>query len=110
MFYWNLLYYEIAKKQDLNIVESFNPCFIGTYSITFPDVHENIPLRRCFNPCFIGTYSITDIARVRLVQSSGVLILVLLELTLLPYVFLYLLLDFIFVLILVLLELTLLHD
>ena len=38
---------------------SFNPCFIGTYSFTafFALLHNQPPSR--FNPCFIGTYSFT---------------------------------------------------
>ena len=37
-----------------------------------------------FNPCFIGTYSITHIDLLLSIQLRNVLILVLLELTLLP--------------------------
>ena len=61
----------------------FNPCFIGTYSITLHGINLILMLDlvlilvlleltllqiiieclfcfiRCFNPCFIGTYSIT---------------------------------------------------
>ena len=41
----------------------FNPCFIGTYSITGFIFHRNIKQKCGFNPCFIGTYSITMIEK-----------------------------------------------
>ena len=47
-FLWNM------KKK------CFNPCFIGTYSITQEKFALDILLIMCFNPCFIGTYSITS--------------------------------------------------
>ena len=40
-------------------------------------------MKNGFNPCFIGTYSITNIDKTRIALDFGVLILVLLELTLL---------------------------
>ena len=44
----------------------FNPCFIGTYSITLVYPSEGSFFYACFNPCFIGTYSIT----LKLVQGD----------------------------------------
>ena len=84
MFYWNLLYYLYKNISKEDKKECFNPCFIGTYSIT-----ENY--RQLDNKC------------------NKVLILVLLELTLLHKLTIIEYIIKIFVLILVLLELTLLR-
>ena len=44
----------------VELTRCFNPCFIGTYSITLLAlVDPGLTVTR-FNPCFIGTYSITD--------------------------------------------------
>ena len=37
----------------------FNPCFNGTYSLTYFAMSAAY-LPGCFNPCFNGTYSLTD--------------------------------------------------
>ena len=42
-----------------NKLTSFNPCFIGTYSITSSVAKNTSYIATSFNPCFIGTYSIT---------------------------------------------------
>ena len=42
------------------VYSSFNPCFIGTYSITNLWYGYVLGYVLSFNPCFIGTYSITD--------------------------------------------------
>ena len=84
MFYWNLLYYTNKYVSCYYCIKSFNPCFIGTYSITYEKYKKSIIRNEvlilvlleltllqvhmlsigafnalCFNPCFIGTYSIT---------------------------------------------------
>ena len=41
-------------------VTRFNPCFIGTYSITKKIEIATMLHSSRFNPCFIGTYSITE--------------------------------------------------
>ena len=38
---------------------SFNPCFNGTYSLTFELKSTQYDYIYCFNPCFNGTYSLT---------------------------------------------------
>ena len=110
MFYWNLLYYIQMEMLNLLQLWGFNPCFIGTYSITVLQEGQLWKRNMCFNPCFIGTYSITGIlnCKILIVQERFnpcfigtysitwncfkwfynqivVLILVLLELTLLLY-------------------------
>ena len=83
MFYWNLLYYISIEDVIKGDEERFNPCFIGTYSITYYKV-------------------------LILYHERGVLILVLLELTLLHMLKKKKIQTNNIVLILVLLELTLL--
>ena len=60
MFYWNLFFYPATNCFDFSSNDSFNPCFIGTYSFT---LHHYLLLfllfLLSFNPCFIGTYSFT---------------------------------------------------
>ena len=65
------------------VFECFNPCFIGTYSITIWYYKYKNQKAKSFNPCFIGTYSITCLLPLWYKLGLLVLILVLLELTLL---------------------------
>ena len=64
-------------------MNSFNPCFIGTYSFTNDEEFKEDVISRCFNPCFIGTYSFTKLSCHYHNIYYIVLILVLLELILL---------------------------
>ena len=48
------------EKLEKFYLWSFNPCFIGTYSITKQITQSKRIASQSFNPCFIGTYSITD--------------------------------------------------
>ena len=45
------------KKEQLQ--RRFNPCFNGTYSLTFYLKTPNVLGKTRFNPCFNGTYSLT---------------------------------------------------
>ena len=59
LFYWKLLSYSIAFSFSSTLFPSFNPCFIGNCSHTFPmGSLKNLRLPR-FNPCFIGNCSHT---------------------------------------------------
>ena len=40
------------------VEQSFNPCFSGSYIMTFKEVKRQC-LTRCFNPCFSGSYIMT---------------------------------------------------
>ena len=68
-----------------DVLIGFNHCFIGTYSITPLVIWGGNNTEESFNPCFIGTYSITCYFYSKLLFFCFVLILVLLELTLLPF-------------------------
>ena len=69
-----LLELTLLPKEDdstkANIKQGFNPCFIGTYSITGVTLGTGVLGTFCFNPCFIGTYSITTIEEYDNIFSS----------------------------------------
>ena len=44
-------------------VESFNPCFYGSYSFTYQKMIVYNIKYKSFNPCFYGSYSFTIIWR-----------------------------------------------
>ena len=50
------------------LLDRFNPCFNGTYSLTRGLPKCAITLKFCFNPCFNGTYSLTDV--IKLVENQ----------------------------------------
>ena len=107
MFYWNLLYYLIFTCQTFFLIFVLILVLLElTLLQYFEDEKEMI--ETCFNPCFIGTYSITFFSPLPCVLLFSVLILVLLELTLLLRKIYRKTVEVLIVLILVLLELTLL--
>ena len=64
-------------------INSFNPCFYGSYSFTYQIVFMIILLLQSFNPCFYGSYSFTKTKYIYLSLPSKVLILVFMEVILL---------------------------
>ena len=63
-------------------MESFNPCFNGTYSLTKVKELAEQEGYTSFNPCFNGTYSLTMTQKRYILLNVQVLILVLMELIL----------------------------
>ncbi len=57
---------------------SFNPCFVGDWSVSFAGYGLNI-LFDSFNPCFVGDWSVSLLRTDMQITATIVSILVLLE-------------------------------
>ena len=70
LFYWMLLSNTRNTQTNTCIgMCSFNPCFIGCYSLT-RIISVSVDANSGFNPCFIGCYSLTESRHSRAKQTS----------------------------------------